>query len=34
MIAKVIAKDKKKLGDFISNNIRTLEGVLDTKTLQ
>jgi len=34
MIAKVKTKNKKKLGDFILNNIRSLEGVLDTKTLQ
>jgi hypothetical protein len=34
LIAKVKIDSKEKLGVFISNKIRPLEGVVDTKTLQ
>jgi len=34
LIAKVNTVNNKKLGRFILKNIRTLDGVLDTKTLQ
>jgi DNA-binding Lrp family transcriptional regulator len=34
LIAKVKTENKEKLGSFISNKIRSLDGVIDTKTLQ
>jgi DNA-binding Lrp family transcriptional regulator len=34
LIAKVKIDNKEKLGIFISNKIRAIEGVIDTKTLQ
>jgi DNA-binding Lrp family transcriptional regulator len=34
MIVKVKTKNTKKLGDFVTNKIKSLDGVIDTKTLQ
>jgi DNA-binding Lrp family transcriptional regulator len=34
LIAKIRVDNKEKLGNFISNKIRPLDGVLDTKILQ
>jgi DNA-binding Lrp family transcriptional regulator len=34
MIAKVKIEDTKKLGNFVTKNIKSLDGVIDTKTLQ
>jgi DNA-binding Lrp family transcriptional regulator len=34
LIAKVKIDSKEKLGHFISNKIRPIDGVIDTKTLQ
>ena len=33
MIAKIEADDFESLGDIVVNKIRTIEGVIDTKTL-
>jgi DNA-binding Lrp family transcriptional regulator len=33
LIAKIEAEDFEKLGEIIVNNIRSLKGVIDTKTL-
>lgn len=34
MIAKVKIDNTQKLGRFITNKIKSLDGVIDTKTLQ
>jgi DNA-binding Lrp family transcriptional regulator len=34
MIVKIKTENKEKLGVFISNKIRPIEGVLDTKIIQ
>ena len=34
MIAKVEIDNTKKLGKFVTNKIKSLDGVIDTKTLQ
>ena len=34
MIAKIKTSNKQKFGDFVSDKIRSLEGVIDTKTIQ
>lgn len=34
MIAKVKTKKNQKISSFVLKNIRSLEGVLDTKTIQ
>ena len=34
MIAKVKIQDPNKLGKFITNKIKSLDGVISTKTLQ
>jgi hypothetical protein len=34
MIAKVKIEDKKKLSRFVVNKIKSLDGVIETKTLQ
>ena len=33
LIAKIEAEDFKKLGELVINNIRSVKGVIDTKTL-
>ena len=33
LVAKIEAEDYEKLGDIVLNNIRTIEGVIDTMTL-
>jgi DNA-binding Lrp family transcriptional regulator len=33
LIAKIEAEDFEKLGEIVINNIRSLQGVIDTKTL-
>ena len=33
MIAKIEAEDYEKLGEIVINNIRSVKGVIDTKTL-
>jgi DNA-binding Lrp family transcriptional regulator len=33
LIAKIEAEDFEKLGEIVTNNIRSVKGVIDTKTL-
>jgi len=34
LLAKIKTSNKQKFGDFVSNKIRSLKGVIDTKTIQ